>query len=52
MNFRRFTNLLREAHRTGKATPLFYPVVVPFTTLLLLPFFVLEPEVFEYPDHV
>lgn len=52
MNPRRFLNLLREAHRTARATPVLYPAVFCVTTALLLPFFVAEPEVFDHADHV
>lgn len=52
MSPRRFLNLLREAHRSSRPAGVFYPVAFVFTTTLLLPFFVVEPDVFEYEDHV
>ena len=53
MNTRRFVNLLREAHRSGKATgAIFYPVTTTFIAMLLIPFFIAEPDTFDHSDHV
>lgn len=51
-NARRCVNLLREAHRTARVTPLLYPVVFPFVAVVLVPFLLSEPEVFDFADHV
>ena len=48
----RMMNLLRESHRTARVTPLFYVPVFMLTTMLLLPFLAVEPESFDYADHV
>lgn len=49
---RRYVNLLREAHRSAKATPLIYPVAFVLVAGVLTPFFWAEPSSFDYPDHV
>lgn len=49
---RRYVNLLREAHRSARATPIIYPLAFGFVTVILTPFFFVEPESFDHPDHV
>lgn len=49
----RFTNLLRESHRSAKpAGVVFYLPTFAVVTILLLPFLVMEPDAFDYSDHV
>lgn len=56
----RTANMFLEAHRTGRAFGsilypfgfIFYPIAMSFTALLLTPFRLVEPEVFDHSDHV
>lgn len=51
-SLRRYANLLREAHRSARATPLIYPLAFVLVAAALTPFFLVEPESFDHKDHV